>query len=52
MPRCEVCNEPIVDEMTLPPEIRDEIYRPGVDDRKNVELQLGPTGRFEDITED
>jgi hypothetical protein len=52
MPRCEVCNEPIVDTDTLPPEIQDEIYRPGIHDQKNVELKLGPTGGFEDVTED
>lgn len=52
MPRCEVCNEPIVDTDTLPPEIQDEIYRPGIHDHKNVELRLGPEGGFEDVTED
>jgi hypothetical protein len=46
--RCEVCHEPIVDTETLPPDIQEQVYRPGKEEVYNAEVQLGPSQGFGD----
>jgi hypothetical protein len=41
---CEVCHEPVIVVEELPPEIQDQIYRPGKDELpKDVTLRFPPT---------
>jgi hypothetical protein len=36
---CEVCHEPVIDVLGLPPEIQDKVYRPAPGESYNVELR-------------
>jgi len=42
--QCEVCHHPVVDEKTLPAEIRSKIYRPKPDEKYNVEVNFERPG--------
>jgi hypothetical protein len=44
---CEVCGEPVVDVSKLPPELREKVYRPGVEEAQNVEVDLSPPSSFD-----
>jgi hypothetical protein len=37
---CEVCHEPIINVGELPPELQDEVYRPGENEQYNIEVEF------------
>lgn len=43
--RCEVCHEPIADLSRLPPEIRDQVYKPEPDEIEPITIYRTPDGK-------
>lgn len=49
---CEVCGKPVVDSHSLPPELRDKVFRPNPDAPQDVEIDLKPQEVFGDDEEE